>query len=614
MSLQQYFAEQFTSDDLNMFLKLCASVLGKREQPTRKIERVQLLVSTLQDPQSVRQLWMALDELARKAVAAAYHNEGEFHADAFVAQYGALPPRPKSSSWHYYPEPILLDLFIQQGRIPPELMPLLAKLVPPPERFQVRGAQRLDPVIDLGGGEQIELRIVETEQTGWHDLLLLLQLVDQRALKFGAAGEKLAPDSLPALLDQLLQGDFLSPADLASEWERPKAVRAASGKADARRKVDDTIRPFGLTVFARGAGLIETDGLARLTDRGRDFLKNQDPDSLLEAFETWTKRSAFDEITRIEAIKGFKSRGLQLTSPAMRRERIVEALSWCPAGLWIDIAEFYRGLKVWRFDFEIEQGGIEKLYVGNRYRSDAYYEAWAAESDMWLLINGLYIKAVLWEYLASIGALDLAYLPPGEVSIEATPYFDYDGPYYSRYDGLLCFRINPLGAYLFGQAGEYTAVRIEAAPLLRLDAGRLVTVTDPARLTPMLKAQLEQFAAPETEFAFRLDTERLLLTLEQGADLEATRDFLARNSGGALPVEVKRWLDEMRDASEAFTVDKPMLRIRAASEELVQMVLADAELGKFSQALGNRALLIPASRQSRFRSRLRQLGYGLREK
>jgi hypothetical protein len=364
-----------------------------------------------------------MDELARKAVAAAYHNEGEFSADAFVAQYGKLPSRPKQSPWSYTPAPILMDLFIPREQIPPELMPLLKDLVPPPERFQIHGEETLKPRIELGDAEPVELWVAETEQAGWHDLLLLLQLVEQRALKFGVTGEKLTPASVPVLLEQLLQGDFLSPVDLGVAWDGARAGASQGGKAGDKWKVEDTIRPFGLLTFARGAGLITAPyGSGSVTGLGRALLNSQDPALLLEAFEKWAKESTFDEITRIQAIKGFKSRGLRLTSPAMRRERIVEALSWCPVGVWIDIVDFYRGLKVWRFDFEVEQGGIEKLYVGYRYSSSGYYESWADRDSMWLLINGLYVNAVLWEYLAAIGALDIAYVRPGLINLEAAPW------------------------------------------------------------------------------------------------------------------------------------------------------------------------------------------------
>jgi hypothetical protein len=391
-------------------------------------------------------------------------------------------------------------------------------------------------------------------------------------------------------------------------------VTGAEEGVDAvgKLRAEDTIRPFGLAVFAKGAGLITSYGRSELTERGRAYLNSQEPELLLEAFETWTRESVFDEITRLDAVKGVRSRGIRLTKPGMRRERIVEALSWCPVDVWIDIAEFYRALKIWHFDFQIEEGGIEKLYVGYRYGGSRYYEPWASSQDMWLLINGLYINAVLWEYLAVIGALDIAYLPPGEVDFEASLYSDFDEAYYSRYDGLFFFRINPLGAYLFGQADDYRATTAGDAPLWRVGADRLLKLPDPARLTPVIKAQLDQIAAPEGEDAYRLDVQKLLLAVEQGADLESLRDFLARHCVEPLPPEVSSWLDQVYSASRAFSVETPMLRIRAASDDLVQFVLADPELGKFCQPLGKRGLVIPASRETRFRNRLRELGYGVR--
>lgn len=609
MSLHQLFLE-YNSDTLAEFIKLCAAVVPMGARPTRKDQRAQSLVETLQNPAHVQLLWQAMDGLSRKAVASAYHNGGEFVADAFVAQYGSLPKRPGQSAWYFMHTPILLDLFIHQGKIPPELMARLADLVPPPERFQVGGGEELGAFIAAKGAQWEGLMVAETEKAGRHDLLLLLQLFDQRAVKLNAAGDRLTPSGLATLLQNLLDGDFYSPAYLEPEPRTPSAGARRKARADDLPRAEETIRAFGLTTFAIGAGLVSKyDG--RLTELGRAFLTRQEPELLLDAFETWTQASVFDEITRIDALKGLRSRGIRLTQPGLRRGRIVEALSWCPTGVWIEIAEFYRALKIWHFDFEVEEGGINKLYMGYRYGGSGYYEPWAGSRDMWLLVNGLYINAVLWEYLAVIGALDIAYLPPGEVELAAALYADFEDEYYSRYDGLLFLRINPLGAYLFGQAGDYQAPTAGAAPMLRVEADGLLQLLDAARLTPVVKAQLEQIATPEGEAAYRLDVQKVLLALEQGSDLEALREFLTRQSGRPLPPEVERRLDEMASAARAFSMEGPMLRIRAAHAELVQLVLADAELGKFCQALGSRDLVIPAGRETRFRNRLRELGYGL---
>jgi len=611
MSIQQYLMDSYTSDVLAEYVKLYTAIIPRGSWPTRKAERAQYLADVLGNPEHLAKIWGAMDDYSHKLLASAYHNGGVLVIDAFIAQYGRMPDRPESFSRYYLNAPLLVDLFLTyEGRLLPELMDLLAPLVPPLERFQVRGHQKLPAASAAAANSLKDIPVAETENAGWHDLQLFLQLVDQGAVTFSAGGNKLTPGSYAALLENLLRGDFYSPDHLERKPPHYRML-VKSDAAKDKAKPDDAIRPFGLAAFARGAGLVTPQG--KLSESGRSLLSTQDPHLLLEAFETWTAESEFDEITRIKAIKGLRSRGISITKPGMRRERIVEALSWCPAGVWIDIVEFYRGLKIWRFDFDIEEGGIHRLYIGYRYGND-YYMPWAGAQDMWVLVNGLYINAVLWEYLAVIGAIDIAYLPPDEVELRTHPDADYDEPYYSRYDGLLFFRINPLGAFLFGQAGDYRPPTTDEGPLLRVDADRLITLIDPARLTPVLKAKLEQFAEPEGR-AYRLDAHKLLLALEQGGASkggEGPADFLVRHSAAPLPADVSAWLDEIARAAKAFRVAGPLLRIRAASEELVQLVLADPELGTFCQPLGARDLVIPASRRASFHARLRELGYGLR--
>ena len=112
MELKQYLILRYNSEDLNDLIKLGAGVLAIKERPTRKEERARLLARLLHDPENLRKIWEGMDEISRKALAAAYHNDGEFAEDAFVAQYGGLPKRPKKSQWSYASEPILLDLLL----------------------------------------------------------------------------------------------------------------------------------------------------------------------------------------------------------------------------------------------------------------------------------------------------------------------------------------------------------------------------------------------------------------------------------------------------------------------------------------------------------------------
>jgi hypothetical protein len=595
-TLAQTLQESYTADVLGEFVKLCGGMPSKM---TRKGDRVKYIVAALQDRNQLRQIWNRMDALSRKAVAAAYHNDGVFDASAFVAQYGSLPERPRGSMFSFYPERILMDLFIHRGQIPADLMSWLEPLAPPPESFQVEGLAQVPETLEIrfehtDQSYTLAMTVVETEEAGWHDLLLLLQLVDQGALRFSSSSDRLASTSTRLLLDNLLHGDFLDNSDK---------------NHDEKIKTDDTIRPFGLTIFARDADLLWTSEKGKLTEQGRAFLTTQAPEILLEGFERWTKEGHFDELLRIPSIKGKRSRDVRLTKPGMRRERIVEALSWCPTNVWISISDFYRAIKIWHFNFALEEGYYSHLSVG--YDSyHAYYNPWASDEEMWLLTNGLYIKAVLWEYLGTIGALDLAYISPEEEQSDPN-YEDLEFNAYSSYDGLFYFRINPLGAFLFGQEAEYKpSRRADESYFAVAPDGQVKLLSKP--VPPVVTTQLDQIAAPGEQGDYRLDQQKVLLALEQGAELEAFSKFLARHNQGPLPPEIEAWLEQVYEASRAFSVKSEALLIRAAHAELMQQALADAELGKFCTMLDERTLVIPANRKNRFRDRLRELGYGLR--
>jgi len=379
MSLFEFFMENYKSDDLKEWVDLC----GGSSQITRKSDRANFLVKTLTSATEVRRLWDKMDDLSRKVVAAAYHNDGQFNRDAFVAQYGSLPLRPRHSRWSGRSQKILMDIFIQGDAILPAIMPHLASFVPPPERFQLEGIEAEALTIQIDGA-QTACTIAQREEAGRRDLLTFLSIMNQRSIKLNNTSLRLTPKSVELLRQQLVVGDFVADAATA----------------------DETILCFGLTVFAHGAGLIDASG--KLTETGARYLTTEDPALLLDAFEHWSEHGGFDEVTRIRALKGLRARNVRLTLPAERNQRIVEALSWCPAGVWLSVADFYRAIKIWHFDFDIEQGGIEKLYVG--YGDYERYGVWASAQDQWLLTTGLYINAILWEILASIGALDIAHV------------------------------------------------------------------------------------------------------------------------------------------------------------------------------------------------------------
>lgn len=571
---------QKTNDQLGQLAKLVDGC----GRATRKDDLVRCLQAALTKPDSLKKLWQRLDDLSRKAIAGAYHNDGQFNASAFVAQYGQLPARPQSR-WFWQPQLILLDLFIYDNQLPSDLLPLLADLVPPPERFQLQGLKDAPKTLLNPYNETIPLIRADTEEAGQHDLLAYLHLIDQGVIKGSYTTDKLTAANLKKVAEILLKGEF---------FEVPEKAKPA-----------DFIRAFGLDMFARQAGWVSG---SVLTEAGRAYFQTQEPELLLEAVETWSHEGKFDELSRISALKGMRSAHTQLTKPGERREAIIEALSWCPVDVWIDIQDFYRAVKIWHFDFDVETSYYSNLYIGYKDYGGLYGETY------WKVVKGLYINAVIWEYLGSIGAVDLLYTYPvhaGADFVNSDLYFDED--YLSLYDGLRYFRINKLGAYLLGQAGEYISSKPRQRPLFSISAGREVTIIEPDELTPFNQSQLDLLAEPLQKGHYRLETQKLLSYIESGGDWEQVLDFLHSRHHGPLPVEIELWLDQLRRNSQVFQKGAAALFIKVDSPELLEMALADPVLGKFCKQVGPKNLVVPASKQKALRERLKMLEYLLAE-
>jgi hypothetical protein len=568
---------QWTSDTLKKYV----SLLGGNSSLTRKDDRIVFITRKMLDKETLRAVWDQLGPIAQRAVSTAYHNGGEFDARAFRAQYGQLPPRPSPNRWAYYQEPILFDLFVIAGQIPEDLMPLLEDLVLPPERFQLEGTDNPPDVVELEGYKAPVFR-ADTEITGQADLLAYLQLVDQGALNWTSAKKLLTSASTRKLLDHLLEGDFRDEPEKMS--------------------ITATIRPMGLDTFSRESGLVTSTG--RLTSTGRKYLQSQDADLILEAFERWTEKGGFDELTRVTALKGLTSARTRLTPPASRRSRVIEALSWCPANKWIQVKDFYRALVIWQFDFNVESTPYSNLTIGSYYDAD-----YISAGTYWFITKGLYINAIIWEVLGSIGAVDVVFTREDAPRLSDEEYYEddyYDEPY-SPHEGLIAFRINNWGAFLLGQAGEYVPAHSRDHALFRIDAARRVHLL--SDLLPNERLRLDMMAEDTGNGSYRLDSSTLLSAVEAGQKLPDLIAFLKENHEGDLPREVAMWLEQLRNNQGLFEERGQALLVRCKRVAQMELLREDEVLSKLCKPVDDMIVAVYPNHEKRFRARLKELGY-----
>lgn len=594
--------EQYTVERLKPLANFCDC-----KGLNKKADLIHCIYKSLTTLNSLIDLWNRLDPLSQKAVTAAYHNDGELNTNAFIAQYRALPHRPKKHRWSSRINPILLDLFLYSPTdpyfyyfysgqsynliMPSDLLPLVGEIVPEADRFQIKGQSNLPTTTKGKNRKMVKLNIAETEQAGLHDLIAYLRLVDEGNITVTSSAKRLSLGSTKKhLMPNLLNADFLP---------LPTQYRTA-----------DTIRPFALDVFSQESGLVNVQRTSlSLSETGQLFYQTKNSEILLDAFERWTEQGSFDELSRISAIKRQNTKKTKLTSPAIRREAIVEALSWCPTGVWIDIEEFYRAIRIWHFDFDVEKTADINLQIEDGisiYNHSAY----------WILIKGSYINVLLWEYLGSIGAIDLAYIDPNDVPSKKPPGVSYAINPLSVYDGLRYFRINNLGAYLLGQASEYIPSHPVDHRLFEVAADLSITIINPNQLTPNDYGYIEQMAVlvkeeSEVKAKYKLDTQQLLTTLENGGSVDHLRQFLQDGHQNPLPIAVKSWFDTIKYNSQLIKLSTPALLIKIKSTELAQTLINDPVLKRFCHLINNTTLVIPASRQKSFKARLKVLGYVL---
>ena len=335
-------------------------------------------------------------------------------------------------------------MFFYNREIPEDLRPRLAPLAPRPAEIQVAilADEDLPALYECGpDGEGAEaLRRVTTEPLVRHDLPVVLRLIAQGRITVGAKTGLPSSASAAKLEQVLLGGDWYSEAD------DPGLERWEGGSIRP-------IRPFAWPLLLQVGGLVKRDGTKlALMSRGKKALAQPIESVVAHLFERWQRKGSPDELRRIDLIKGQGSKGVRLSAVAERRAVIAQALrECCEVGSWIALDELFRQMQIRGHDFEVSHNPWSLYFSDPQYGSLGY-----DDHGGFKILQARYILVYLFEYLATLGMIDIAYTGP----VDARP--DYDDAwgadefvFLSRYDGLRYIRLNALGAYCLGLDTNY---------------------------------------------------------------------------------------------------------------------------------------------------------------
>ena len=620
-----------TVDDLKQLVAL----LPTNARPTRKGELVALIAQHLQG-EPLHELWGQLDSMQQLAVAETiYAPDGIFDAARFNAKYGELPSfGTKKDTWGYRETPSRLRLFMYNGTrwgstsallIPDDLKQRLRHFVPAPAAPSLPSMETLpehvaltdneyewqegDEGITLVVGKNVyqmprhtpkvktvthHLPVIQrdTERDAMVDLPMLLRLMDHGSLTVSNKTFRPAAAAMKTLAESLNGGDFYD----------------INPKATPREQEVGPIKAFAWPLLVQAAGLAEVHGTRlALTKAGRTALSKPTPETLRLIWQRWLKTKLLDEFNRINEIKGQSGKGKRsMTVPSGRRTVIAEALCECPVGRWVQVDEFGRFMQAASFDFEVTREPWE-LYIADPQYGSLGYDGFHG----WPILQGRYMLCFLFEYAATLGMVDVAYVEPAGVRKDFTHMWGVDDlDFLSRYDGLRYIRVNALGAYCLGLARTYVPSPIQTRTVLTVLPSLQVNVTGEA-LSADEAFLLESYAAKESETVWRLDRDKALTAVEGGHQIAELRAFLQARDEQPLPETVEAFISTTERRAQALHNKGTALLIECADAALAELIAQDVHTRQWCQRAGERHLVIATEAEEAFRKAIHLLGYGM---
>ncbi len=589
-------------------LKSLLPLLPTQEQPTRKAQLVEVIFKGLEG-NSLRQLWEQLDWVQQAAVSEIVHSEiSQLEREHFQAKYGQLPELGTWGGYGRNNKPTLLRLFLYSYDIMPEdLKERLKTFVRPPPKAKLKALDELPTHMirkwkaynwetkkQESGTEEIPLEVREMERAAINDLQAVLRLIQTEKVSVSDKTRLPTTSTQKAITALLQDGDYYT------------------DPPESERQPDDqligSIRAYAWPLIVQAALLAELSGKKlSLTKAGQKALSAPSETTLKLLWSKWQKTTFLDELRRINAIKGQTGKGQRgLTAVAGRRKALVAALSDCPVGRWVALEELFRYILATGQDFEVSR------QPGNLYISEAGYGSLEGLEGGWSVLEERYALCFLFEYAATLGIIDVAYVHPAAGNRDA--YTDLWGAddleFLSRYDGLAYLRLTKLGAYCLGLSSTYTPAPLDVRHALKvLPNLEIAAVGSP--LTPGERLMLEQYAQPVSDAVWRLELGYLLEALAKGHRVGEFQEFLQARSSEPLPETVKQFFQDAKDRSESLQNRGTALLIECRDAALATLIANDSRTKKYCLLAGERSLVVPLESETKFRNALGKLGYSL---
>ncbi|MCZ4537441.1 helicase-associated domain-containing protein [Gordonia terrae] len=433
---------------------------------------------------------------------------------------------------------------------------------------------------DVGIDDGAQVR--STEQEALANVRAVLELCASGQLKCSAKTARPSAATVKTVASHLVNGDFY---------------------------VDEAIAAFAWPLLVQSAGLAKLDGTRlTLTPKGHAALRNRPEEVILAVWRRWLTHGAIDEFSRIEAVKGQRGTNV-LSATKRRRTTVADGLATCPPGEWIEIDDLFATMRRKRLSPTIARSerALWRLHI-----LDPEYGSFGYDGHHgWSLLEGRYTMAVTFEYAGTLGLFDLDYRDP--VGARTDYHSNWGSDFLetlSRYDGLRRIRLTPLGAYALGLADTFTPAE-DLDEVSQLTVLPNLDIVVPRGITHTERLTLAAFATQTADHTWNVSPTTLTAAVGAGRDLTEFTDFLHRRAEHELPSTITTLIEDVRRRG-AQLVDRGYLRVIECADPATAMLIAhDRRLRPLCHLLGDRFLAVQPEHESKFRTALLKLGFGL---
>lgn len=397
----------------------------------------------------------------------------------------------------------------------------------------------------------------------------------------------------------------------SQKTRRPSAAAVEEVEAhliDGDFYAGDAIASFAWPLLMQAGGLAQLEGTRlRLTPAGRAAVSMPPAETLRHLWQNWLTHAVIDEFSRIDTIKGQGIRHV-LTAPKVRRGVVHEALRTCIPGEWIAVDELFAHMGELGLSPTIPRSAraLSKLYLVNPHYGSFGYP----EHQGWELLEGRYTLAVLFEYAATLGFIDVDYTDAEGAREDFHDNWGGDVvDTLSRYDGLRAIRLNDLGAYAMDLKPSYDP---PPPPPTRPGVLNVLPNLDIVILGdfhPADRLHLSTFAHQTNDHVWTVSTDSLLASVDSGRELADVTRFLRQHCQRELPNTLVTLINDVQRRA-GFLTDLGQARvIECADAATAALIANDRQLRALCRSIGDKYLVVPLDRELKFRTALRKLGY-----